>query len=433
MGHDLRRCRQREPITIGASGATSGDGIATPASSFFDGRIDEVALFGTQLEGAAIAAIAGAAPQHYEVDAGAALTVTADAGVLANDHDADGEALTATLDTGPANATAFSLAPDGSFTYTSTTGFVGTDTFTYTATDGIMTSTSGTVAITVLPALGNRVITDSTGNGHDGRTAGTMTSGDQVAGKIGGALDLDGSDDRVVVSNLDVAGDQLTLSAWVDPDTIGTDPVVLAKAVGVAGADVQWRLLLDDTAATSANVAGGVRTSGGLVNAVDPGTTGVADGWVHVVLRYDGSQLVLFVDGTAVATAAHSGALQPDPTVDTGIGAATDGGRPFDGRIDEVRVSDTARSDAWIAATARHPGRPGRGDHRRRDPDRRAVRLEHRHQPGPQRQRVGARPQRRAALVADARRGRRGRHRGHRLVAHQHPDRARHRPGRARR
>lgn len=340
-----------EPILLGASGAASGDGSTTPATDHLDGRLDEVVVLATQLDGAAVAALAGAGLQApFEVDSGTGLAVPATTGVLVGDHDADGDALTAALVTGPASAASFALQPDGAFTYTGLPGFTGTDTFTYVAQDGVAASAPATVTVTVLPGRGDRVMTDATGNGHDGTPAGVMTSGDVVSGKVGGAVDLDGVDDRVEVRNLDVAGSELTISAWVDPDEIGTDPVVLAKAVGVADADVEWRLLLADTSATTANAAASVRTTSGLATAVDAGTTDVADGWRHVVARWDGSLVTLFVDGAPVATAAQTGVLRPDPTVLAAIGAAPDGSRAFDGRIDEVRVSHVARSDAWIAA-----------------------------------------------------------------------------------
>lgn len=68
-------------------------------------------------------------------------------GVLSNDTDLNGDPLTATLVAGPLHGTlAFKL--DGSFTYTSTPGFGGTDIFTYTVNDGALTD-SGMVTITV--------------------------------------------------------------------------------------------------------------------------------------------------------------------------------------------------------------------------------------------------------------------------------------------
>ena len=59
-------------------------------------------------------------------------------GLLANDTDTDSAAstFTAVLGTGPAHASAFTLNPDGSFSYTPAAGFAGTDTFTYMANNG---------------------------------------------------------------------------------------------------------------------------------------------------------------------------------------------------------------------------------------------------------------------------------------------------------
>ena len=56
-------------------------------------------------------------------------------GVLANDTDVDGDALTASLVTQPAHGT-LSLNADGSFTYTPDANYNGADTFTYAANDG---------------------------------------------------------------------------------------------------------------------------------------------------------------------------------------------------------------------------------------------------------------------------------------------------------
>ena len=57
-------------------------------------------------------------------------------GVMENDHDANGDPLTAALDTGPAHGT-LSLQPDGSFTYRPDDAYLGPDQFTYTVTDGV--------------------------------------------------------------------------------------------------------------------------------------------------------------------------------------------------------------------------------------------------------------------------------------------------------
>ena len=85
----------------------------------------------------------------YSVNAGSTLTVTASSGVLDNDTDADGDSLTASLVSSPSNGT-LTFDTDGSFTYTPTSGFSGTDSFTYKASDGSLTSGTTTVTITVV-------------------------------------------------------------------------------------------------------------------------------------------------------------------------------------------------------------------------------------------------------------------------------------------
>jgi VCBS repeat-containing protein len=89
--------------------------------------------------------------------------------VLANDTDAEKDALTVKLDRDAAHGT-LTLNPDGSFSYTPDAGFTGTDDFTYLANDGKSDSTAATVTIAVGdPALFSdsfsRATSPSVGNG----------------------------------------------------------------------------------------------------------------------------------------------------------------------------------------------------------------------------------------------------------------------------
>lgn len=83
----------------------------------------------------------------YVTDAGVALTVESP-GVLSNDTDVDGDALTASLVSEPAKGT-LTLNSDGSFVYIPDPCFSGSDSFTYTANDGAEDSNIATVSITV--------------------------------------------------------------------------------------------------------------------------------------------------------------------------------------------------------------------------------------------------------------------------------------------
>ena len=68
--------------------------------------------------------------------------------VLVNDTDVEGSTLTAVLDVGPTNGT-LTLNANGTFTYTPTAGYNGTDAFTYHANDGTANSNIATVTITI--------------------------------------------------------------------------------------------------------------------------------------------------------------------------------------------------------------------------------------------------------------------------------------------
>lgn len=84
----------------------------------------------------------------YTVTANTTLTIDAP-GVLANDHDPQGTALTAIPKSHTSHG-AMTLNKNGSFTYTPIRGFLGQDSFTYTASDGSLQSNIATVELIVI-------------------------------------------------------------------------------------------------------------------------------------------------------------------------------------------------------------------------------------------------------------------------------------------
>ena len=67
---------------------------------------------------------------------------------MGNDTDPDNDPLTAVLLSGPSHGS-LTLNADGSFTYTPTALYFGTDTFTYAANDGTVNSAAATVTLTI--------------------------------------------------------------------------------------------------------------------------------------------------------------------------------------------------------------------------------------------------------------------------------------------
>ncbi|MBI5618467.1 MAG: tandem-95 repeat protein, partial [Gammaproteobacteria bacterium] len=108
--------------------------------------------FGAQSEGTVTIDVANAAPvagtDTFAIHAGQALHVAAP-GLLANDTDADGDALTIGTVSYPSPQGALVVMPDGSFDFTPNAGFTGQTGFTYQLLDGLGGQTTGTVVISV--------------------------------------------------------------------------------------------------------------------------------------------------------------------------------------------------------------------------------------------------------------------------------------------
>ena len=89
------------------------------------------------------------ADPDYVVGRNGGLVVHPGVGVLSNDSDPDGDALTAVRVDNVLHG-ALTLNPDGGFTYTPAIGYVGPDSFTYRANDGATDSNLATVSLTVI-------------------------------------------------------------------------------------------------------------------------------------------------------------------------------------------------------------------------------------------------------------------------------------------
>lgn len=138
-----------------------------------------------------------AADDAYEVQADTTLTV-GEGGILANDSDADGDALAANIIDAPTNGLV-TLNADGSFSYVPLAGFSGTDTFTYQATDGADVSNTATVTINVAAVENSRPIAVNDEY--------TVTAGETTTINAAGVL----------TNDTDAQGDALTASLFSGP------------------------------------------------------------------------------------------------------------------------------------------------------------------------------------------------------------------------
>jgi hypothetical protein len=186
---------------------------------------------------------------------------------------------------------------------------------------------------------------DSTSNGNDGTSSGSMTSGDQVAGQIDGSLDFDGSNDSVTVPDddtLDLAGG-LTIEAWINIDTWGNWDDIVFKGQGTASNSDYQFALVSSGLAWDGTLAGTWRTKY-FNTSQDTGT------WIYAVVTHDTSTVKCYRAGSEISSQSDAGTIHVS---DYQLGISQEGAAAsgyLDGKIDEIHISDIARSDDWIEA-----------------------------------------------------------------------------------
>jgi len=190
--------------------------------------------------------------------------------------------------------------------------------------------------------------TDSSANSRNlSNLAGTPTA-TSTGGQIGGAYIYDGNDahynstDYLSYFSTSVA----TIEAWVKQT--GTPPTV---APSLWSGDPIISNLGAEIGLGSWNNAGGNKF-GALNydgNADYVHATSTNDNWTHLVLVHTGGNVYLYQDGVSKGSAASGNTTDEASTSYLLLaGSPSGGGQYFVGSIDEVRVSNVARSADWI-------------------------------------------------------------------------------------
>jgi len=162
-----------------------------------------------------------AVANRYQLNQGQTLSIDAAMGVLSNDLDVEGDALSAVIETSPAHAATFLLNADGSFSYTPQLGFSGVDSFTYRACDGPASSAVTTVRVDVRAAG----VPVAWGENRLGQcnVPGTLVEAVQLAGGNYHALAL--------------KGDGMVVGWGYDGDGVATPPAGLVDVVHIAAGE----------------------------------------------------------------------------------------------------------------------------------------------------------------------------------------------------
>lgn len=182
--------------------------------------------------------------------------------VLANDSDPENDALTASLVAGPANGSLV-LNPDGSFSYTPSANWNGSDSFTYRANDGALDSTVATVTLTVSPVNDAPTAANTTINvTEDAAYAGTLPAASDVEGDtVNYALGSAAADGTAVVNS------NGSFSYTPNADFSGSDSFTYTVDDGNGGAN-SYLVSVSVAAVNDAPIAAGDVASGMQATAI---------------------------------------------------------------------------------------------------------------------------------------------------------------------
>jgi len=188
-------------------------------------------------------------------------------------------------------------------------------------------------------------VVDSTSNSNDGTKKATNEP-IEATGKVGQAQDFDGTDDYIDIPK--------TFSIF-DGQNFTLDLCLYIPAEGYT----EWKHAIcfwgERYVSIRMNNATADNIQFNILDEIDnyveyvPGSLGQ---WFHVVgVRDTSTGMTLYINGTSEDTNLYTGDPTSNSNANSCLMAEGDHTRPAEGKEDEVRISSTARSAAWIKAT----------------------------------------------------------------------------------
>jgi hypothetical protein len=169
-------------------------------------------------------------------------------------------------------------------------------------------------------------------NDSTGRYNGTISGATATPGEIDGAANFNGSNQFINAGGFNLGATSVTVEVWAKSATMTSQNGMLVNKEPV---NLDWNFLLE---------GGSVKLRGAT------GTQQVAVGapsnnaWHHLVGLISGTTASIYIDGVFAGSATTVAVANTTNPLDIGSG----GGYYFNGALDEVRISNAARSADWI-------------------------------------------------------------------------------------
>ncbi|MEN9328199.1 MAG: hypothetical protein RI947_1007 [Candidatus Parcubacteria bacterium] len=200
----------------------------------------------------------------------------------------------------------------------------------------------------------SNMLSDSTSSGYTLTNNGTATSG---TGQIDGDVSLVRSSSQYLErvgtqTNLEITGN-LTIEAWAKTSGTITTTEQIATKDGTGGNNGYWIRLDGGNARMQFQVSDNGTNNTSVGSGISSVTTNT---WYHVAGVYNGTNIILYLNGGSTSTAHSTGIFNTTATFE--VGARNGGSNLWDGDVDEVRVSNTARSAGWIVTEYNNTNAP---------------------------------------------------------------------------
>jgi hypothetical protein len=188
-------------------------------------------------------------------------------------------------------------------------------------------------------------ISDSTSNGKTGTKLGALEPASYSDEMVEASQDFDGSNDRISVATPGLPTGDFTYEAWVNPDDVSDDVIYMS-----GNGSNEFMLILSSTNKVQ------VYTNNTLqLTSTTPLAVGTLN---HVAAVRSGSTINVYINGLVDATSGTDGVALSFSTCELHIGVDADSsgcanslGNYYDGRMEELRISNVARSADWVRAT----------------------------------------------------------------------------------
>jgi mannosyl-glycoprotein endo-beta-N-acetylglucosaminidase len=179
----------------------------------------------------------------------------------------------------------------------------------------------------------------------------SFTTGNSIADTNGFALLFDGTDDLLNCGNgssLQITGNKISLEAWINVNEFKSQPFAGSVIIKDQGSNSSgYMIRCGGNGIINFNIGNG---SWHEINT--PANSVQLNSWHHVAATYDGTSMKIYVDGELSAqnniTITIGNANNSNLLIGESPGFP---GRVFNGKIDEVRIWNIARTQAQIQST----------------------------------------------------------------------------------